>query len=51
MAAADPTNDRLKAMLRRIKFSTDAATELVTGQSIDSIEEFKTITQDHVTRL
>ena len=51
MAAAEPTNAQLKAMLRRIKFSTDAATDLVTGQGINSIEYIKTLTQDRVTRL
>ena len=44
MAAADPTNDQLKAMLRRIKFFTDADTELVIGQGIDSIKDIKNLT-------
>ena len=51
MAADDATNARLKAMFRRIKFSTYASTELVTGQGIESIKEIKTLTQDLVTRL
>ena len=51
MAAAEPTNDQLKSMFRSIKFSNYAATELVTGQGIDSIEEIKTLTQDRVTHL
>ena len=51
MAAAEPTHAQLKAMFRRIKLSTDAATELVTGQGINSIEEIKTVTQDRVTCL
>ena len=38
-------------MFRRIKFSTDDATELVTGQGINSIEKIKTQTQYRVTRL
>ena len=51
MAAADPTNAQLKAMLRSIKFSTDAATYIVTGQGIDSIEEIEILKQDRLTRL
>ena len=51
MAAADPNNTQLKAMFRRIKFSTDSDKELVTGHCINSIEEIKTLTQDCVTRL
>ena len=51
MDEAEPTNPELKAMFWRIKFYTDTATELVTGQGINSIEENKTLTQDHVTRL
>ena len=51
MAASKPTNDQLKTMLWRIKFSNEAAMEIVTGQGIDSIEEIKAITQYHVTHL
>ena len=51
MAAADPTYYQQKAMFRSIKFSTDTATELVTGQVIDSIEDINTLTQDCMTRL
>ena len=51
MAAAKPTNYQLKYMFRRINLSTDADTELVTGQGINSIQEIKTLTQDRVTRL
>ena len=51
MAAAKPTNYQLKAIFRRFKFSTDDATELVTGQGINSIEEIKNLTQDRVTRI
>ena len=51
MAATNPTNDKLKSMLRRIKFSYDDAKELVTRKFIDSIEEIKTLTQDCFTRL
>ena len=51
MAADKPTNSQLKAMFRRIKFSTDSATELVTGQGINFTEEIKTLTQYRVTRL
>ena len=51
MAAAKRINAQLKAMLRRIKFSTDASMELVTGKGINSIECIKTLTQDCVTRL
>ena len=51
MAAAELTNAQLKDMFWRIKFSTDADTELVAGQSIDSIKEIKTPTQGCVTRL
>ena len=38
-------------MFQRIKFSTDPATELVTGQGMNYIGEIKTLTQDCVTRL
>ena len=38
-------------MLQHRKFSSDAATELIIEQCIDSIEEIKTLTQDRVTRL
>ena len=51
MAIDNPYNAQFKAMLWRIKFYTDAATELVNGQGIDSIEEIKTLAQYHVTRL
>ena len=51
MATAKPTNYQLKAMFQRIKLSTDAATELVTGQYINSIKGIKTLLQDRVTRL
>ena len=49
MATAEPTNAQLKAMFWRIKFSTDASTELLTGQGINFIENIKTLTQDFVT--
>ena len=48
MAAAKTTNAQFKAMFRSIKFSAGAATELVAGQGIDSIEDIKTLTQDLV---
>ena len=51
MAAAEPNNAQLKAMLRRIKFSTDAATQIVTGQVINSIDMINTLTQDSMSRL
>ena len=51
MAAAKPTNYQLKSMFQRFKLSTGDATELVTGQGIDSIEEIKTPTQNLVTRI
>ena len=51
MASADTTNAQLKAISWRIKLSTDAATELVTGQVINSIEEIKTLTKYCVTLL
>ena len=51
MAIDNPYNAQFKAMFWRIKFYTDAATELVNGQGIDSIEEIKTLAQYHVTRL
>ena len=43
MATEDPNNSQLKAMFQRIKFFTDVATELVTVQGIDSIQEIKTL--------
>ena len=45
MASAEPANAQLKAMFRRIKFSTDASKELVTGQGTDSTEEIRTLPQ------
>ena len=51
MDATKPTNDQMKAMFRWIKFSTDAATELVTGKGIYSIKEMNNLTQDCVTHL
>ena len=51
MATTDPTNVQLKAMFRIIKFSTNAAMELVTGQGINYTKEIKTITQDCLTHL
>ena len=51
MAASEITNAQLKAMFRRIKFSTDAATKLVTGKGINYIEDIDTLTQDCVTCL
>ena len=51
MFAAKRNNSQLKAMFRRISFYTDAAMELVTGQSIKSIQGINTLTQDRVTFL
>ena len=51
MPATDPTNAQLKAIFWSIKFYTDAATEIFTGQGIDSIKKIKILTQDRVTRL
>ena len=51
MAAAEPTNSQYKSMFWSIKFSTDAATDLVIGKGIDSIKDINNLTQDCVTRL
>ena len=51
MAVDEPTNAQLKSMFRHVKVSTNAATQLITGTCIDSINEIQTLTQYRVTRL